>query len=49
MNKTNLGVLLLQSVREMKVGVRARVTTPFLTKIAQTQKHPRIVREAATA
>ena len=88
----DVGSLLLQSVREMKAGVRARVTTPTLTEVAQARlataftqsqlanvmgvsirtlqdweqgrrqpsgaaktllrvacKHPRIVREAATA
>jgi putative transcriptional regulator len=88
----DVGALLLQSVREMKAGVRTRVTTPALTEVAQARlataftqsqlanvmgvsvrtlqdweqgrrqpsgaaktllrvacKHPRIVREAATA
>ena len=88
----DVGTLLLQSVREMKAGVRARITTPMLTEVAQARlataftqsqlanvmgvsirtlqdweqgrrqpsgaaktllrvacKHPRIVREAATA
>jgi len=33
----NVGELLLQSVREMKAGIRARVTTPQLTEVAQAR------------